>query len=55
MDDRAVFERFFWGRMRKGEHISKDFRAGQRCAPEPEHVVLHDKEEVAIIVPEWFV
>lgn len=41
--------------MRKGEHISKDFRAGQGRASEPEHVVLHDKEEVTIIVPEWFV
>jgi hypothetical protein len=41
--------------MRKGEHISKDFRAGQGCTSELEHVVLHDKEEVAVIAPEWFV
>ncbi len=41
--------------MRKGEHIPKDLRAGQRCTPKPEYVVLHDKEEVAIVVPKWFV
>ena len=55
MDDGAIFERFFWTWMRESEHISKDFRTEQCFAFEPENVVLHDKEEVAILMPEWFV